>query len=141
MEQGGPPRGQGFFLIVRVLDQAHPPRLDRCEFVLRRACKPRRRFTSRTRLGRRPPRAARQAQPARRSAKRVQADPRPFLDRSVTLKVSNTWTNLWNNIVEENVGIQRQNSKPNPRKDSKRMSMPAAWREFCGFRIGLPVRV
>ena len=67
----------------RARNQAHPPRLDRCEFVLRRGCKPRRRLTSRTRLSRPPPRAARQEQPARQSGKGVQADPRPFLIRSV----------------------------------------------------------
>ena len=56
----------------RARDQAHPPRLNGCKFVLRRACKPRRRLTSCTRLGRRPPRAAREDQPERQSAKRVQ---------------------------------------------------------------------
>ena len=64
-------------------NQARPPRPDRCKLLLLRACKPRPRLTSRTRRGKRPPRAARQDQPARQSAKRVQADPRPFLDRSV----------------------------------------------------------
>ena len=77
--QGLLPRRRG----PRARNQAHPPRLDRCEFVLRRGCKPRRRLTSRTRLGRRPPRAARQEQPAPRVRKGVQADPRPFLIRSV----------------------------------------------------------
>ena len=49
------------------------------------AFKPRRQFRSRTRLAgnRRPPLAARQDPPARRSTKRVQADPRPFLNGSV----------------------------------------------------------
>ena len=71
-------------------NQARPPRLDRCKFVLLRACKPRRRLTSRTRRGRRPPRAARQDQPAGQSAKRVQADPRPFLDGSVNAAACRT---------------------------------------------------
>ena len=31
-------------------DQVHPPRLEKCEFVLRRACKQRRRLKSRTQL-------------------------------------------------------------------------------------------
>ena len=46
-------------------NQARPPRPDRCKLLLLRACKPRPRLTSRTRRGRRPPRAARQDQPAR----------------------------------------------------------------------------
>ena len=42
-----------------------------------------RRLTSRTRRGRQPPQATRQDPPARQSAKRVQADPLPSLDRPV----------------------------------------------------------
>ena len=26
-------------------------------------------------------------------------------------KVSNTWTNLWNSMVEEKAGVEKQNSK------------------------------
>ena len=44
-------------------------------------------------------------------------------------KVSNTCTNLCNNMVEEKAGSRSRI----PRKDSKRMSMPALWREFLGF--------
>ena len=40
-------------------------------------------------------------------------------------------------MIEKKAGVQKQNS----RKDLKRMSMPAAWREFCGFPIALPVHI
>ena len=50
---------------------------------------------------------------------------------------SNSLTNMWNKMMEEKAGIERQNSK----KGFERMSMPAAWREFSLFRILLPVRI
>ena len=101
-EQRGPPLGQGVFLVVGFPKRAikhiflswtgdnsccavHASRSAGSEWL-----------TSRTRLGRRPPRAARQDQPEWRSAKRVQADPRTFLDRQVNaaacqIHVSNNW--------------------------------------------------
>ena len=51
--------------------------------------------------------------------------------------LANSWTNLWSNMVEEKAGSRSRI----PRKNLKRMGMPAPWREFCGFRIGLPVRI
>ena len=43
----------------------------------------------------------------------------------------NAWTNIWNKMMEEDTGVERQNSK----KGVERMSMPAAWREFSWFWI------
>ena len=41
-------------------------------------------------------------------------------------------------MVEENAGGREAGIS---RKDTKRMSMPAWWREFLGFRIPLPARI
>ena len=52
--------------------------------------------------------------------------------------VSNAWTNMWNKMMEEKAGVERQNSK----KEFETMSMTAAWREFKFYwlRIEQPVR-
>ena len=44
-------------------------------------------------------------------------------------------------LVQQYGGRKSGGREAVPRKDLKRMSMPAAWREFCGFRIPLPVRI
>ena len=44
-------------------------------------------------------------------------------------------------LVQQYGGGKRWVEKQNSKKNSKRMSMPAAWREFCGFLIGVPVRI
>ena len=51
--------------------------------------------------------------------------------------VSNAWTNMWNKLMEKRQGSRGRT----PRKDLKRMSMPAVWtllREFSWFQIPLP---
>ena len=45
--------------------------------------------------------------------------------------VSNAWINMWNKMIEEKAGFERQNSK----KGFQRRSMPAAWREFLWFQF------
>ena len=45
--------------------------------------------------------------------------------------VLNAWINMWNKMIEEKAGVERQNSK----KGFQRRSMPAAWREFLWFQI------
>ena len=47
---------------------------------------------------------------------------------------SNAWTNMWNKMMEERAGVERQNSK----KGFEKMGVPAAWREFSWFRILRP---
>ena len=47
------------------------------------------------------------------------------------LKVSNAWMNLWIMCCRKKRGSRSRI----PRKDPKRMSMPAMWMEFRGFRI------
>ena len=81
-------------------DQAYFPRLDRCRLVLCRSCKPRRQLTSLTRLAcsallqgsagclRWQLAKARPGQQARRSAKRVYADPCPFLVKILNRSVN-----------------------------------------------------
>ena len=95
-------------------NQACPPRMDRCKFMLLRACKPRRRLTSRTRRGRRP---------------RV---PKQWTG---IFKVSNTCQNLCNNMVEEKAGVEKQNSKKGFEKNEHACIVEGV----LGFRIFLPV--
>ena len=40
-------------------------------------------------------------------------------------------------MVEEKAGLRSRI----PRKNTKRMSKPAVWREFCGVWFGLPVSI
>ena len=58
-------------------------------------------------------------------------------DASGIFNASNAWTNMWNKMMKEKAGAERQNFK----KGFDRMSMPAAWREYSWFRIFLPVRI
>ena len=53
---------------------------------------------------------------------------------SVIFSVSNAWTNMWNKMMEKKRGLRGRI----PRKDLKRMSMPAVWRSFRVFSSFCP---
>ena len=56
--------------------------------------------------------------------------------------VSNAWTNMWNKMMKEKAGVNLAPVKRQiPRKDSKRMSMPAVWREFSWFWVLLSILI
>ena len=50
-------------------------------------------------------------------------------------QVSNTCTNLWNNMVEENAGVEKQNSKKGFEKNEHACIVEGV----LGFRIFLPI--
>ena len=50
---------------------------------------------------------------------------------------------MWNNMMEEKAGVESRNlrlERQNSKIGFERMNMPAAWKEFSWFQIGLPVR-
>ena len=61
-------------------------------------------------------------------------------ERTGIFKVSNAWLNLWNNMVEENVGIEKQNSKKGFEKNEHAWSVEGVlW--VSPFQIVLPVHI